>query len=69
MKVAKGPTDSHEVGNIRVTSGRTVSGKDFIIRDMWKESVNPHRKVEAFVGETVFEHAYISCQRNPVCIG
>ena len=54
MKVVGGPSNSADVGDIRITMGTTKSGRKFVIKDLWKEQNEPHRRVEEFVGETWF---------------
>ena len=54
LKIPGPPKLADDVGDLRVTTGMYKSGKDFVIRDLWKTAENPHRRIEEFTGETVF---------------
>ena len=54
MKVAMGPKFSKDVGDLRITDGVTLSGERFFRRELWKDSANPHERVEPFHGYTTF---------------
>ena len=54
LKIPGGPKFADGVGDLRVTTGKYKSGKDFVKRDLWKTAQNPHRRIEEFTGETVF---------------
>ena len=57
MKVANGPDSAAAVGNVRVTTGRFADGREFQVRDLWKTSSCPHRRLRApWTGETSFVH-------------
>ena len=51
MKVARGPKDAKAVGSI----GRFEDGEKIVVRDDWKISKDPHRRLRgAWTGSTTF---------------
>ena len=55
MKVAGGPKVGNKIGRTRVTFGQFEDGEKFTMRDDWKKSDEPHRRLRsAWTGYTVF---------------
>ena len=58
MKVAGGPLSAGEIFGRRLTIGRFMSGKAFILEDNWKTAAEPHRRLEEpWTGTTLFTSA------------
>ena len=58
MKVAGGPLSAGEIFGRRLTIGRFMSGKAFILEDNWKTAAEPHRRLEEpWTGPTLFTSA------------
>ena len=53
-KVPRGPGKAEEVGDVRLTAMTTAEGCSQLVIDNWKESPEPHRRVDVFTGWTAF---------------
>ena len=45
MKVARGPKDAKVVGSLRLTICQFEDGETIVVRDDWKSSKDPHRRL------------------------
>ena len=55
MKVAGGPKDAKVVGTTRLTIGQFEDGERLMVRDNWKTSKEPHRRLRgAWTGSITF---------------
>ena len=58
MKVANGPSNAGQIGDIRATNGEYLDGEKFVITDRWRTCNDPHAMMaRAWTGTTTFVYS------------
>ena len=54
-----------DIGDVRVTEGRTENGEEFVIEDFWRAAKNPQRLLEhKWTGPTTFKQRKRAAQEE-----